>query len=538
MKSKIFSWLLLLLVGLLVSSCGQTNPTITTTEATPENLVIKGTVYQKEWVNKSGYYYSRQAGLVAGVTVTLSGTYETKTAISADNGEFVFEKVKPGYYFLIATKEGYQQAKEEVGTYMFGFIAGTLDNSIYTEDIELSPYPVIKTLAPAKGTTIETTASFTVNFNKAMDTSTFRPRVSATGTRTFAIGDSVNMNVAWNADNTSLVLTPNSPLLPNQSYSLYLANEYSQIKDAAGYPLAISNVTSGYGIPVESPQECVVEENLYFTYRTASGGMPTAPTNLALTVGMGGSGKTITSSPTSGADYNDIYGATAINLTWAPSTGNITGYRVYLSDSATNNFRLAQIGSAYYVTGNSATLTMSNILTALFGTTSIDPFGTGNYPMINQPLYVKVVAYNGEYESVSAECNARDLVGPRFDPTYKKYGFAGAVINSREYLGPIGVSEKKVIYLGIQEPIDESTITTGNFSITAGGGTSIASVFVLDNSSIKLTDFGGTVYCVLRIETTTDMDAATTIKMGSGVKDLSGNIPSAGVNDAITLTAF
>ncbi|MBU1616487.1 MAG: Ig-like domain-containing protein [Candidatus Margulisbacteria bacterium] len=543
MIKKIFSLFLLLLMGVVISSCGQTNPTITTTESTPQNLVIKGTVYEKEWIYDSGYYSSVRKGPVAGVTVVLSGSYETQTSVTGANGEYVFEKVKPGYYYIISTKDGYQPARDEVGTFTFGFAVGVLDNSFYTQDIELSPYPVIKSLTPSKDSTIETSASFTLVFNKAMDTSTVRPKITATGPRFFAAGDTVNMSAAWSTDQTTLTLTPNSPLLPNQTYRLYLAGEPSQsfadVKDAAGHSLAIAYSSSGYGVPVETPQECVVEESLYFTYRTASGATPSAPTNLALTIGTGAGGKMITSSPTSGADYNEIYAATNINLTWTPSTGNITGYRVYLSDNPTNNFRLAQVGSAYYVTANYATLTMTNVLNTLYGTTLIDPFGTPTYPMVNQPLYVKVVAFNGESESVSAECNARDQVGPRFDPTYKKYGYAGAVVNNGSYLPAIDTANKKVVYLGVMEPLDASTVTAGNFSITAGGGTSIVSVAIMANSSVKLTTFGGTVYCVLRVETTTDMDATTKIKMGSAVLDLSGNAPYVGSTlDDVILTGF
>ncbi|KPJ65332.1 hypothetical protein AMJ44_10545, partial [candidate division WOR-1 bacterium DG_54_3] len=263
-KVKLFSLLFIgaLALGILVAGCGQETPEVKTEIASPRNLVCKGIVYSNYFAGPS-YDQYHVIGPVAGAIVSLVGDYETKSAVTNANGEYVLENIKYGYYRIEATKEGYQRGK------VFLYIESAVpDGAIFTEDIDMWINPVMRSVSPLPYSTIETDAVFNVTFNKPMDTTTVRPRLVSAGVRTFAAGDTVSVSTAWSENDTVLTITPTSSLLPNEIYRLYLGlNEFADVKDKEGYKLASSTSTS-YGIPVEEDGN-VIENNDYFTYYTA-----------------------------------------------------------------------------------------------------------------------------------------------------------------------------------------------------------------------------------------------------------------------------
>ena len=405
--------LVIILTGVaLLTGCSQQIPEVKSSQSAPQNLVVKGIVYSNYFILASGYFDDHRGAPVAGAVVTLNGTYETKTAVTDANGEYVFQNIKNGNYYVTATKEGYQSGTDSI--YTTGYYGTASDGTIFTFDIDIYANPVMRSVTPTYNGPIETNATFTIVFNKAMDITTVRPYISAAGLRTMAIGDTVNVTASWDASATILTIIPNNSLLPNMNYTLNLTSgTFSAIKDQSGYGLA-SSTSSSYGIPVIEDGNVVINQSSgsYFSYKTSSGGTPSAPSSPVLTIGSGAGGKIISSEATIGADYTDIFEAGAMGLSWTTGTGEITGYKVYVSDSATDNFRVLP---TTYSINNYLDFTMANILNTIYGTTNIDPLGTANYPMINKPTYFKVTTFNGEGESAPAEISAIDMVGPRLN---------------------------------------------------------------------------------------------------------------------------
>ncbi|MFA4844161.1 MAG: Ig-like domain-containing protein [Candidatus Margulisiibacteriota bacterium] len=511
-------------LGVVMSGCSQTMPEIKSAASTPQNLVCKGIVYGNYYLPESSYYDSHVIGPVAGAVVCLVGSYETKSAVTNDKGEYVFENIKSGDFQLEATKEGYQMGEGYLST---NYLVVAPDGTIFTADLDMFANPVMRSVLPLPNSTIETTAVFTITFNKPMDTATIRPRIISAGTRTAAVGDTTNVTSAWSNGDTVLAVTPSLPLLPNQVYLLYLATAFDQVKDKDGNMLASATSTS-YGVPVEEHGD-VIENNDYFTYKTSTGGAPGAPGSILVTA----SSKPFSSDAAVGADFADILGSATIGLNWTAGSGNLTGYKVYVSDSSTNNYRLLEQSSAptTYTPNVYFTTTMTKILSALYGTTYIDPIGSANYPMINRSTYFKVVAFNGEYESASAEASAIDLVGPRvITQAYSGRtggGFTAAVLSNKYPLPTLTAgTDTKVAYITFREPLDSSTVKAANFTSTAG---TVTDATLLTNASIDLDPaafWTGSAYSIVKITVDTAFVATQIITVGTGVKDLSGNAAS------------
>ena len=518
---------LVVILGALVAGCGQSTPSITTTNSQPSGLKIKGTVYTQTIVTYAAGLprgvvasstSSNRGAPVQGAVVALSGDSTRETSVTNAQGEYLFSGIPDGDYYLIVTAEGHQRSSSTWVVIKSAVVPA--DNTITVTDIVLKSEPIVTSYSPQAFSVISKAPTFVVTFDEAMDQSTVLPTLTPGGVRTYAnSGNSVSILTSW-ADAKTLVITPEAALIVNDKYWLDVDPDYTA-KDLAGNRLT----TSG---------ELALPE--YAVYRVTSEGVPSAPANVQVSVGT----RAMISDPTTGADFADIYNTVPANVTvglnWSPSTGAITGYKVYLANSATGNYHLIEDVSA---AANYVDVTMDDILNALYGTTSITPIGTGNYPLINIPLYVKVVAYNGDGESAAGAVTAIHLVGPRIDTTtYKKYGYAGGMMTEGNVTLPsIDVANKKVVYIGLSEPIGTSTPT---FSLTAGGGTAIVSATLLGNSNAALTTFGGgtDVYAIVKIETQDDMNALTQFTMSTSVTDLSGNPVKAATYDTITLGGF
>ena len=498
---------------LLVGGCGQTTPTINTSNPQPQGLKLKGVIRSTTLNNTLG-------DPIAGAYVTLSGDSVNKTVLTNSSGEYVIENVPDGSYNLIVTAEGHiRNSTTAVGVAIKPSSNIPADNTITVTDIQLFSNPIVLSYSPIPMSVVSNRPSFVVTFNEIMDATSVVPTLASANIRTMVAGPStVPLSGSWDSTTSPriLTLTPQADLISNETYTLTVNGT---AMDAAGYQITNAGDQS---------------QALLQSYRVTTGGVPGAPGNVSVVIGT----MPITSDAATGPDFANIFGGgTNVGIYWTPSTGVVTGYRVYVANSAAGNYHLI---AAVSPTTNFTDPTMANIITALYGGSTVDPLGTANYPMINQPLYVKVVAFNGDGESAAATANAIELVGPQIDTTtYKKYGFAAAVMNNNNVLPAIDVANKRVVYIGLKEPVQISTIA-GNFSLTAGGGTSIVGATLLTQSSGNLSLFGGgtDVFAIVKIETSTDMDATTQITIGSGVKDLAGNSISLNGNAAITLGGF
>jgi hypothetical protein len=508
--------LLLLALTALIAGCGQQVPQVSTTMAAPGNLKIQGVVYSISYYASGGYYYSHFGPTVSGATVTLLGTAESKTALTNDKGEYMFENVRYGDYYVKGTKDGYQSDITDV-------IMSAVEGSVTTLDLSLSVHPVVRSVSPAPNSTIEASATFTVTFNEPMDTATVRPRIAAGGIRTFAAGDTAAISCAWSGGDTILTITPQSTLSANQIYRLYLANTFEDVKDKDGNILAI-NVSYTGGVPIDEDGDVIEQTNDYFTYKTTAGGAPTAPSGL--TIGTSGGQFTAT-----GVDYAALFGGTAdVDFNWTPSTsGNVTGYKVYIARSSTGPWCLLSATTTNLLTAVDVPTTIRYALFDAAAVSVVDPVSTRNFPFINEKIYVKVVAYNGEGESSASAANAIELNPPGLSATVFSgralgAGFTAQRLGNGYYLaGLTAGTDTTTIYIAFDEPVDASTIIAANFTIS--GGRTITGAELLTSSSADLDPaavWAGSVYSIVKL-TANSAVSTDTITIGTGVKDLAGN---------------
>ncbi|KPJ68740.1 hypothetical protein AMJ44_05540 [candidate division WOR-1 bacterium DG_54_3] len=540
------------IVGIVVAGCGEQTPGVKIETASPQNLVCKGIVYGNYYMRQGSSYGSHVIGSVAGAMVTLVGSYETKSAVTNADGEYVFEKVKYGNYVIEVTKEGYQRGEGylEIGEMlMYGSAnassvkaSNVPDGAIFTVDLDMGINPVMRSVSPLPNSTIETDAVFTITFNKPIDTATVRPSFVSAGVRTFAAGDTVGVTTAWSDNDTVLTITPTSSLLPNEVYMLYLGlNEFADVKDKDGYKLASSTSTS-YGIPVQEDGN-VIENNDYFTYYTASGGAPGAPSYVMVAVNS----KPFVSDAATGADYIDVYtSGNSINLYCDPpsSGGPITGYKFYAAidaASATNYVLLSSTPNNYY------TGTVAQLITALYGSGStVDPISTQNYPFINKAVYFKAVTYNGEGESTQEATTGakKELVGPQLN-TAAYSGRAGGgrsaeILNNNYHLPAlIDTTHARIAYIAFNQPIDPNTISASYFSHTDSldevKGTVTDATHLTSSSSNLSGVWPGNLFSIVQITTDTDFVVNDKIKVITNVKDLAGNPVVSGTGDEVSI---
>jgi hypothetical protein len=195
----------------------------------------------------------------------------------------------------------------------------------------------------------------------------------------------------------------------------------------------------------------------------------------------------------------------------------VTGYKIYAAKSGSilNYIPLeSDISTETTTTDNYFTSDISKVIKALYGDgAEVDPVSTGNYPMVNNSVYFKVVAYNGDGESGGGVVPVRDAVGPRAQApdAYMVEPFAGMVDpTTYYYLPPITAAEKDRAYIVMSEPLDSTTVTASNFSLD--GGLTVLSANFLLNAQL----------CVVEIKASGNLNGRT-LTMLTGVKDLSGN---------------
>lgn len=486
-------------LGLGVTGCGQSTPSISTSNSQPNGLAIKGTIYSLTLADTRG-------GPLPGAVVAMSGKSTTEVTVTNARGEYLFFGVPDGDYILIVTAEGYQRRSTN-WVYMKDDYVVPADNTISAKDIELYSDPIILSFTPQPNSVISQTPTFIISFNEAMDQSTVLPTLVPSGVRTYALsGNSVSLLTSW-VDAKTLVITPEAALIANNVYTLNV-DPNTKATDLAGFAL-------------DNAGEQALE--LSQTFRVSSGGVPTAPTDLLVTVGT----KVLTNDAVVGVDYADVSGGT-VGIYWKASTGAVTGYKVYAANSASGNYHLISTATS---TTNYVDVTMADILTALYGATTINPVSTGNYPMINMSLYIKVVAYNGDGESAVGAVSARELVGPRLSATsYKSVNWTTDAVLENNVVLP-AITDTHVAYIAFREPVDRTSAGTASNYTIAGGVITDATVMTVASSG--LTTFAANAYTIVKL--TSDVTVTgKLITAGAGVVDLSGNPVMTGVSDTVT----
>lgn len=512
---KVFSAIGLGLVLVVsIMGCGQQTPSINTSTNQPNGLAIKGVVYDTTLNGTVG------APLV-GAVVTLSGDSLNQTSTTNSRGEYLFSNIPDGVYILIVTADGHSRNSTTSVT-IKPSSAIPADNTITVADILLGSRPIILSFSPVPDSVVSQTPTFVVAFNEAMDTSTVIPSLFANGVRSFALsGNTVPLLTSWSADNKTITITPEASLVSNETY--WFNVDYNSVaKDIAGYPLSTGN-------------EQALASGQY--YRVATGGVPGAPSNVTLVVGT----KIITSDAATGADYADIMSGATFGIHWDPSSGNVSGYKVYVAKSADGiyTYLADPTGNQNYLDTNA-----NSVKNALYGSSSINPVTTGGFPMINTPLFIKVVAYNGDGESAPAATGGiKELVPPTLSAT--AWDGNGTftnnyVLDNNYYLPAIGTDNTKA-YIFVSEPVDPSTVVADNFEINVTGiiapARTITGIRLLSQSSSGLRFLGpaplDTAYVVIEITA----DGAITPVGGDfyrinakegGLKDLAGNAVATG----------
>lgn len=520
MLRKTLPFLALIVLAVLAAGCNET-PRATSSLSQPTGIVLRGTVYTAIF---NGVTFIVQDP-VAGAHVRLEGESGTWSAVTNANGEYVFEGIPDGNYSLVATGEGYLSIPASSSQITIKPAPDIpADNTVMTHDILLYAFAYITSYSPQPGAIVSNDQKFTVTFNAPMDISSVRFSLVPRGIRVSAAeGDTVQVNQSWSLGNSMVTIEPQGNLISNEVYELLLdCRTFLGVPPYYPFDAQGNLFLSGVGYS-GSPLLDIL--NHFATYETSAGGVPGAPSNLQVTI----NGKT-----TSEVDYSDVIsGTNDVDLYWDPSSsGNVTGYRVYVAQTGSlNNYALLGDAAANtWTTDNYFDSEIIKVLDVFHAMSGIDPIATGNYPFINNTIYFKVVAFNGDGESDGPVISAKDVKGPQarpgpFPPSFYKAGFTGATLANNYYLAPIGAAETDRVYVNFNEPIDPASIAAGNFSLD--GGLNVVSATFLTNcfTGISL-NWNGLVEIVASGDLT-----GRTLTVTSGVKDLAGNGVATGTGD-------
>lgn len=484
-----------LIVGLvaMVAGCGQQTPEIKNSIPKPEGLTIRGTVRS---INTAG-------GLIgsplAGVVLVLDGQSTNKTDTTDSNGDYSFTSLGEGTYRITATLDGYQRNVGGTVT-IGGGLQPTSDNTDVINDINMVDQPVVLSISPDPGVTVEAAAqTITVAFNEAMDPSTVRPALTTGTIRTLAIADTQTLTTSWSADSKTLTITT-GVLLANHNYGLAL-DSGNNATDAAGNAIDTSGGTTsnagGIAIGVYNS----------VAYRTASGGAPGAPTGLLLSINGKARGS---------IGYADVrLGTENVNLSWlTPSSGQISSYSIYVGTSSSGPWYLLGTSS-----NNTFSSTVTTVNTRLYGAT-YDPSCIKHMAFVTDAVHFNVVAANAEGESTGVTTSDRDAVEPQVftwavqDPT--SLGISDVDNSLTDYSAAANLDMGCYLVFRepapVNEPMDVSTLE--DITKYTPSSSSIASASVVYNSA-------GTT--VVEITFAAAVVPGGTVQVLVGPADLSGN---------------
>ncbi len=133
MRNKVFSVLVLILVGLYAFGCSKTSPAAPTPTPTPTTGTVAGRVFLAE--GQSGVIQNTRVAIYASYTDWANDRVVTSVAADA-NGNYSIGNVTPGTYYLDAWKDNNNSATWNGGDFMAVYGSGTYPN--YT----LSPFQV------------------------------------------------------------------------------------------------------------------------------------------------------------------------------------------------------------------------------------------------------------------------------------------------------------------------------------------------------------------------------------------------------------
>jgi len=253
-------------------------------------------------------------------------------------------------------------------------------------------------------------------------------------------------------------------------------------------------------------------------YRTASGGAPGAPTGVLLTV-----------NDLATIDYWDVNLTNSVDLSWlAPSSGVISGYRVYGSTGSSGPWALLDDAGGR----NTDTILVTDVNDALYG-------GRYNADCIRQlafvtdTVYFRVAAYNAEGETTSETVAIRDSVKPTIttylgavnrDPSLVGIGSVSAALTN---YAALGTTLNTGCYVAFSEPMNLALCVDPTKYTVGTAGVSVTSATVVYN------DNGLTVVRLVFSGAVTLPDTLTVST--SGPTDLSNNVMSSTGNTATIL---
>lgn len=531
MKKKVLLLLSLVGIAALIYGCGQATLQANDVSPQPAGLSIRGTVYaaKDDSLTLPPFYFSR-GDPHPGAYVVLSGSSGTWSTTTDARGEYLFPDVPDGNYQIRVSAEGYQ----ERATVWF-FVVGTTikpsekipaDQTMTIFDIDLWANPIITSYSPASGEVITNDQVFIIKFNEAMETSTVKASLVPLGLRTTAVAQgNAQLNLSWSDGDKTLTITPRDKLISNEVYRLifdwnvFIDPPYGP-RDKRGNLLVTPIWIDYFGIPIE-----INAHDNYADYRVASGGVPAAPSNLKICYNILG---TITTEADAYDYWENLYlTSEAIYLNWDAPTGGgpITGYNIYAANGASKEYLKVNSDP---ITTNCFSADVRTFEATFWpqGVPWSDPVCGGNYPFINNPCRIKVVAFNGDGEGPGVGISAQDTVSPRITSA-ESAGFAGGLLLNLYYLPAIPALSSGEAYIGLSEPVNPSTVS-GNVTIA---GVSLTATLLTQFSDYL---FPG-VMSVIKLDAGTTNIRTKTVTIEAGLKDLAGNSPVSGSGDTIIL---
>ena len=542
MHKKAYLASCIFLLTILVCGCGQLNQNVSNTKSQPTGVTLRGTVYSYTIFNPPG-------DPVSNAVVTIDGPNSSMSALANSKGEYVFTGIPDGDYQVRVSSEGYALLSAFMGTTPIKSISlEASDKTVMTEDVEVFPYAIISNYSPAPKSIISNNQIFTIGFNMPMDTTSFNVILSAEGIRQNSIdgGGTVQLSTSWSSDKKTVTITPIGGLLSNEVYRLQLVQTVPLSpnglppfgSDGRSYDYFSYYISAMFGFDVVFFDN----ELLYYAdFRTPSGGAPSAPSNLQVLVNDKLSNE---------ADFYDcVWGSLpmppqghGIKFSWSPSTGNVTGYKIYVSDSSKINLPLINIFSAgtnttsecFFITDIDSVLQAFNNMTQI-----PDPYATNNFPFENNPITFKVVAYNGDGESDGPTSTIKDMVGTKFFdlPNPPIYAIPNPIWWNGEpgfssFVGPDNIlladPDADELYLFLDGPVDPSTIIPSSFAIKKDS----VALNILSAKYISSWQYGAISIVKLKASTALNDSPGHNYQVTiTNIKDLAGNSVKAGSGD-------
>jgi hypothetical protein len=345
--------------------------------------------------------------------------------------------------------------------------------------------------------------------------------------------DNAQLDLLWSDGNKTLTITPKETLTSNEVYRLifdwniFPPNSYGP-RDLRGNLLVTPFWLNFIGFPFEI-NAC---EN-FADYRVASGGVPGAPSNLKISYDVSSSGPPVY---TTEADAYDFWvtlynNPNSVFLSWdSPASGQVSGYNIYTSNGSSKVY--LKLNSTL-ITNNQYTTNIQDFETTFWptGVPWSNPVCAGNYPFINNPCRIKVVAVNGDGEGAGCEISAIDTVPPKISSAESAgSGFTGILLANNYYLPAIPPLSSGEAYIGISEPVNPSTVS-GNVTIS---GVTLTATLLTQSIGLLLPS-PPSIMSIIKLDAGTTDIRGKTVTITSGLKDLAGNSPAAGSGDTIVL---